>query len=81
MLFQASAAAPSRQVLDFAEWDPAVLDLPSQSDMDAEWARSAVLPPLQSVLELTNAHVPLQRGGTAEEIMAGRVSAVSLNVP
>jgi hypothetical protein len=37
---------------------PVALGLKSQSQIDAERAKSAVLPPLQSVLELTTAFRP-----------------------
>jgi hypothetical protein len=40
---------------------PAALELLLQSDVDAARARKAVLPPLQSVVELTTAFRPPER--------------------
>jgi hypothetical protein len=40
---------------------PVALGLASQSAIDAEKAKAAVLPPLQSVLELTTAFRPPER--------------------
>jgi hypothetical protein len=40
-----------------------VLSFRLQSELDAERARAAVLPPLQSVLELTTAFRPPERSG------------------
>jgi hypothetical protein len=60
-----AAAAPA--ALAFADepmgltLPPVALGLKSQSQIDAEKAKSAVLPPLQSVLELTTAFRPPER--------------------
>jgi hypothetical protein len=43
---------------------PVALGLTSQSQLDAQKAKAAVLPPLQSVLELTTAFRPPERCDT-----------------
>ena len=62
-------AAPRAPVLAFAEPEPpaptAALLLASQEAQDRERARGAVLPPLQSVVELTTAFRPPERGAPA----------------
>ena len=45
---------------------PGALNLQLQSDLDAVAARDRVLPPLQSVLELTTAFRPPERAGAAQ---------------
>ncbi|KAK9807824.1 hypothetical protein WJX72_010336 [[Myrmecia] bisecta] len=60
---QEATETKAQSDLDFAEPLFASFDLISQADLDVEKARQAELPPLQSVLEMTTAHLPPQRGG------------------
>lgn len=66
-LQRAPAAAAGPAALPFADepmtltLPPVALGLKSQSQLDAERAKAAVLPPLQSVLELTTAFRPPER--------------------
>lgn len=81
---QAARASPMASPLALAELEPppppmgAMLFSASQSDQDRARARSAVLPPLQSIVELTSAFRPPERGAPApaaegaEPVMAGR---------
>ncbi len=59
----ASAALPF--VEEVALQVPLALQLPSQAAGDAARAATAVLPPLQSVVELTTAARPPERGGAS----------------
>ena len=62
-LQRAEPQSQSQAELDFAEPSFATFEFAeTQSAQDAERARHAVLPPLQSVLELTDAVRPPQRG-------------------
>lgn len=81
---QLQRAEPQSQTqpeLDFAEPSFATFEFSqTQSAQDAERARHAVLPPLQSVLELTDAVRPPQRGEEpqmASTSSAGVVSSMS----
>lgn len=81
---QQQRAEPQSQTqpeLDFAEPSFATFEFSqTQSAQDAERARHAVLPPLQSVLELTDAVRPPQRGEKpqmASSSAAGMESAAS----
>lgn len=56
---------------------PVALGLVSQSVLDAQKARTAVLPPLQSVMELTTAYKPPERTGAAPAPAAVAVDAVT----
>lgn len=60
---QTQPQAQTRPELDFAEPSLATYEfLQTQSAQDAEYARNATLPPLESVLELTDAVRPPLRG-------------------
>jgi hypothetical protein len=85
---QLSSAPGVPQALAFAEPEPpaptAALLFVSQEAQDRERARSAVLPPLQSIVELTSAFRPPERGGALgsevdtavpEAVTAGRALA------
>ncbi len=62
-LQQAQPQSQSQPELTFAEPSFATFDfLQTQSEQDAEYARNATLPPLESVLELTDAVRPPLRG-------------------
>lgn len=62
-LQQAESQHQTHPELDFAEPNLATYDfLQTQSAQDAEYARNATLPPLESVLELTDAVRPPLRG-------------------
>jgi len=91
MQLQATPGAPLPSMMAFAEPEPppaptAALLFMSQEEDDMERARNAVLPPLQSILELTSAFRPPERGApmagttddaapTAETARAGRALA------
>jgi hypothetical protein len=57
---------------------PAALGLLSQSAADAQKARAAVLPPLQSVVELTTAYKPPERSSTAAAAAAAAAATVEV---
>jgi hypothetical protein len=59
--------AESLAVLD-VPISPTALNLQLQSDLDLAAARGRVLPPLQSVVELTSAFRPPERAGAAQVI-------------
>lgn len=62
-LQQAQPQSQTQPELNFAEPSFATFDfLQTQSEQDAEYARNATLPPLESVLELTDAVRPPLRG-------------------
>jgi len=62
-LQQAQPQSQTQPKLTFAEPSFATFDfLQTQSEQDAEYARNATLPPLESVLELTDAVRPPLRG-------------------
>ncbi|KAK9799702.1 hypothetical protein WJX73_000201 [Symbiochloris irregularis] len=72
---RAESAAPQRE-LDFAEPATATFEFISQDAQDAIRARTATLPPLQSVLDLTSASQMPQRGELTEDALpsaAGRI--------
>ena len=73
-LQQTQPQAQTRPELDYAEPTLATYEfLQTQSAQDAEYARNATLPPLESVLELTDAVRPPLRG--EEPQMASTSSA------
>ena len=73
-LQQAQPQTQTQPELDFAEPSLATFDFAqTQSAQDAEYARNATLPPLESVLELTDAVRPPLRG--EEPQMASTSSA------
>ena len=73
-LQQAQPQSQTQPELDFAEPSLATFEFAqTQSAQDAEYARNATLPPLESVLELTDAVRPPLRG--EEPQMASTSSA------
>uniref|UniRef100_A0A383VYZ1 Uncharacterized protein n=1 Tax=Tetradesmus obliquus TaxID=3088 RepID=A0A383VYZ1_TETOB len=88
-LQRAPAAAAGPAALPFADepmtltLPPVALGLKSQSQLDAERAKAAVLPPLQSVLELTTAFRPPERTGAAPQadVMVDAITGEEVAAP